>query len=130
MLPSRYNESTCRVEELGQFSRFSLSCSICRGHKQDELGLGAVFAILEMFLPNSSSGFRNNDYVMLNKKHLFYQLPRNFATLSAGISERSNILSKMIFLFHLAPCDLSFNFLFSELILAKCDSPNFLSDIY
>ena len=60
MLPSRCNQSTCRVEELGQFSRFSLSCSICWGHKQDELGLGAVFAILEMFLPNSSSGFRNH----------------------------------------------------------------------
>ena len=68
--------------------------------------------------------------IILNEKHLYYQLPWNFATLSAGMSERSNILSKMIFLFHLAPCDLSFNFLFSELILAKCDSPNFLSDIY
>ena len=67
---------------------------------------------------------------MLSKKNLYYQLPRNFSTLGAGMSERSNILSKMIFLFHLAPCDLSFNFLFSELILAKCDSPNFLSDIY
>ena len=30
--------------------------------QNDELGLGAVFAILG-FLPDSSSGFRNNDYV-------------------------------------------------------------------